>query len=69
MLCWKYSASHTYFLNEYWVIVPLVIITDYIVIRKIFAHREKVKQLDKQVHKIRLKSFSLILLYNDIVEP
>lgn len=53
MLYWKYSTNRTFFLNEYWILVPTTIIANYFIIRKIRSHKEKVKQLKKLKEEIR----------------
>jgi hypothetical protein len=54
MLYWKYSPNRIFFLNEYWIFVPVVLVGNYVIIRKIRLGREKMKQLEnlrKQIER------------------
>lgn len=52
MLYWKYSSNRIFFLNEYWILIPTVIICNYSIIRKICSHKEKTQQLKKLKEEI-----------------
>lgn len=47
MLYWKYSSNRIFFLNEYWFLVPTGILANYLIIRKIRSHKEKIKEFER----------------------
>jgi hypothetical protein len=47
MLYWKYSANRIFFLNEYWILIPSAILANYVIIRRINSHKEKIELLKK----------------------
>ena len=47
MLFWKYSSNRIFFINEYWILVPSVLLTDYFIIRKMRSHKKKIEELQK----------------------
>ena len=53
MLYWKYSSNRIIFLNEYWILVPTMLLADYIIIRKILSHKKKTGELRKLQEKIK----------------
>lgn len=55
MLFWKYSPNRTFFLNEYWVIVPLVIIINYKIISKIRSQKERIRLLKELKDQLEYK--------------
>lgn len=52
MLYWKYSSTHTYFLNEYWIFVPSALLANYIFIRKIYSNKKKKRENIEQLRKL-----------------
>lgn len=62
MLYWRYSSTRTFFLNEYWIFVPTMILANYVIIRRIRSHKEKIEQLKKLKDQIeRAKKLRRIL--------
>jgi hypothetical protein len=53
MLYWKYSANRTFFLNEYWILIPTMILANYFTIRKIRSHKKKMKELERLKELVR----------------
>jgi len=47
MLYWKYSSKRIFFLNEYWILVPTMLVADYLIIRNIRSHKKKMEELRK----------------------
>lgn len=68
MLYYRYSPTRTFFLNEYWILIPSAILVNYFVIRKIRSDREKMEQLrnlqarlerERKIRRILLLSLGL----------
>ena len=52
MLYWRFSPNRVFFLNEYWILIPTAILANYVIIRGIRCHKEKIellKKLEKQI--------------------
>lgn len=50
MLYWKYSPNRVFFLNEYWILIPTVILANYLVICQIRWQKKKAREkLKKQI--------------------
>ena len=58
MLYWKVSPYRTFFLNEYWIFIPVMILVDYEIIRRVRKKRIRDEKLKK------LKEFSERLKHN-----
>jgi len=70
MLYYRYSANRIFFLNEYWVLVPVGIAIDYFFIRRILLNRQKKRLIEQEIarkkqkiaHKKRLERIMLVSL-------
>jgi hypothetical protein len=51
MLFWRYSSTRIFVLNEYVILVPLMILADYLIIQKILSSRKKQKQKSLSVEE------------------
>lgn len=62
MLYWKYSSNCIFFLNEYWIFIPTMAVINFVVIRKIRSHKERIEMLKRLKNQIeREKKLRLIL--------
>jgi len=52
MLYWRYSSNRIFFINEYWIFVPTAAVVNYVVIRRILSHKQKVRRLKELKEKI-----------------
>lgn len=52
MFYWKYSPNRIFFINEYWIFIPLLIGVDYVIIKKIQSNKEQVRLLKKLKNQI-----------------
>ena len=66
MLYSKYSSNRILFLNEYWIFIPSALLANYVIIRKIRLHREKMKQIKKLIkrleHERKIRQIRLLSL-------
>lgn len=63
MLYWKYSPDGIFYLNEYCVLIPVGILTNYFIIRKIRSRKEKIKQLKKLLDQVKREKKIRRILY------
>lgn len=47
MFYWRYSATRTFYLNEYWIFMPLNALINGIIMRKIHSYRLKMEEIRK----------------------
>lgn len=47
MFYWKYSSNRLFFINEYWILGPTVLLADYLIICKIRSRKKKIEELKK----------------------
>ncbi len=47
MLYWKYSQNRTFFINEWWLLIPTTLLIDYVIIRKMRSRKRKIEALKK----------------------
>jgi len=52
MLYWKYSPNRTFFLNEYWILIPTAILANYLVIRQIRCRKKRNQEFKKLIEQI-----------------
>lgn len=52
MLYWKYSANRIFFINEYWILIPIGVFGNYLIIRKIRSRKKYLKQLEQLKQKL-----------------
>ena len=56
MLYWKVSPYRTFFLNEYWIFIPVMILVDYEIIRRVRKKRirdKKLKELKELIKQLK----------------
>lgn len=68
MLYWKYSDNRVFFLNEYWILIPIMGFANYVIIRKIRSYKnykkklellEKLQKREKAIRRILYLSLGL----------
>lgn len=45
--------NRIFFLNKYWIFIPLTVLANYIIIRKIYLNKAKKKKLKKLISQIK----------------
>ena len=64
MLYWRYSATRVFFLNEYWIFLPAMLISNYFIMRTMKSRKkriEELKELQKMVERYKkLQKFNRI---------
>lgn len=63
MIYWKYSQNRVFFLNEYWILIPIAVLVDYVIIRKIHSRKERIKQLKQLLDQIEREKKIRRILY------
>lgn len=53
MIVYKFSDSRTFFLSEYYILIPLGILVDYIIISKILSYKREKKELERLRKKLK----------------
>lgn len=67
MLYWQRSPTHIYFLSEYWVFIPIMLVTDSFIIVKIISHKRKKKKLRELKEKIeRLRKIRRVMVMTNL---